>query len=247
MGVDVIRVAGADYDDQDEMDAIVKTAHRHGLRVVASASSDAELRSALLAGADELQHIGTQTLLYSPEIMALIEERVQQGPPLYWNPLAGQVLNAAALAEDHEWLDDPANYAGLPEAMANDIQQALAEYEFCPPAPEYAITLKHKLEQLRSAGVTFVFGSDTGQLGQPAAQATWRELNTWVSQLGMSAEDAIRWATLDSARYIGMGDITGSIVRGKKADLLAVKGNLLKDFTQLQNPVLVIRHGVRYR
>lgn len=246
-GVDLIRIGGAAGGEEEALKAIVDVAHRKGLRVVAGGGSEAEIRLALAVGVDELLHVGVDTPLYSAELLQLIRARTTQGPPLYWTPAVGQVLAPQLLALDHEWLDDPRNYAGLSPTQERDLRHAIGQQAYPVPSPTTVETLRRKLAQLQQAGVHLVFGSGLGQFGQPPAQATWRELEYWVNELGMDPAAALRWATAQAADHVGMGAITGTIARGKKADIIAVPGNPLRHFEVMGSPALVIRHGVRYR
>ena len=60
--------------------------------------------------------------------MALIRDRVRTGPPLYWTVTAGAngQLNAAYLASNPEFLDDPGNFIGLPQPIVDDVRKAIA-------------------------------------------------------------------------------------------------------------------------
>jgi imidazolonepropionase-like amidohydrolase len=58
---------------------------------------------------------------------------------------------------------------------------------------------------------------------------------------------ALKWATADSAAYMGVADQVGTITPGKLADIIAVKGSPLRHFSTLREPVMVIRHGIRYK
>ena len=127
-GVDWIKVINADQLTAEEMKAIVDEAHARGRKVAAHAFSEAEIRRDLLAGVDDLQHLRTQTPEYPPDIVAMIRDRVKNGPPLYWTITAGGngQLNAAYLASNPEFLDDPANFIGLPRSIADDVRRAVA-------------------------------------------------------------------------------------------------------------------------
>ena len=98
------------------MKAIVDEAHARGRKVAAHAFSEAEIRQGLIAGVDDFQHVRTQTPEFPPDVVALIRDRVRNGPPLYWTVTVGGngQLNAAYLASNPEFLDDPANFIGLP-------------------------------------------------------------------------------------------------------------------------------------
>ena len=72
-----------------------------------------------------------------------------------------------------------------------------------------------------------------------------KELATRV-ELGQSTADAIRSATINTAELFGMDD-RGSITVGLKADIIAVKGDPLKDITALQSVDFVMKHGVIYK
>ena len=58
-------------------------------------------------------------------------------------------------------------------------------------------------------------------------QVSWDEDldgNTGTPDL-ITARDVLRWATIDGARVAGVGDYTGSITPGKKADLVIIDGS----------------------
>jgi len=246
-GMDFIKVLGATEQSQEIMDAIVRTAHEGGVRVTAHGRLDEELRVALKAGVDEIQHIGIQTPSLPEDILDMVEERTKSGNPLYWNPTVGTILNADELAADPEWLDDPKNFAGLPADIEQDIRLAIASADFPVQPSGAADTIKRKLQNLGERGVIFTFGSDEGTFGLPASEATWRELEAWVFELGMEPLVALKWATADSAAYMGVADQVGTITPGKLADIIAVKGSPLRHFSTLREPVMVIRHGIRYK
>lgn len=89
------------------------------------------------------------------------------------------------------------------------------------------------------SGVKIAAGSDAGVAphGQNA-----RELELYV-QHGMPPMAALVSATLHGAALIGMSDELGSLEPGKRADLIALRGNPLQDIAALKTPSFVMKDG----
>jgi imidazolonepropionase-like amidohydrolase len=256
-GVDWIKIINAEALTPDEMRAIVDEAHARGRKVAAHAFSEAEIRQGLLAGVDDFQHVRTQTPEYPPDIAALIRERVRTGPPLYWTVTAGGngQLNAASLASNPEFLDDPANFIGLPQPIVDDVRKAIAARiqsgarrgATAQSQDEINAIVKRKVGQVRELGAQIVFGTDVGSWGEVTGHATWMEADLWVRELGMAPMTVIRGMTLDAARMMGADRESGSIAEGKFADVIAVRGDPLRHIDVLRDPRIVIRQGRRFK
>ena len=256
-GVDWVKIISAEAFTPDELRAIVAEAHGRGRKVAAHAFSEAEIRQGLLAGVDDFQHVRTQTPEYPPDIVALIRDRVRAGPPLYWTVTVGGngQLNAAHLASNPEYLDDPANFIGLPQPIIDDVRKAISARGrsgvrrggTVQSQDEINAIVKRKVSQIRELGVQIVFGTDVGSWGEVTGQAAWMEADLWVHELGMDAMTVIRAMTLEAARVMGADRESGSIAEGKFADVIAVRGDPLRHIDVLRDPRIVIRHGRRFR
>lgn len=66
-------------------------------------------------------------------------------------------------------------------------------------------------------------------------------------RFGMTPLQAIRAATVDSARLLGWEDRVGRIAPGFYADLVAVDGDPLEDVSELENVGFVMKGGVVYK
>ena len=247
-GVDVIKIANAEQMPPAAPPAIVAEAHARGIKVTAHGRTDAEIRIGLAAGIDEFQHIGTESPEYPPDLAAAIRQRMKTGPPLAWSITVGIQLNADELAAAPEFLDSPRNFRGLPLTIVNEVRQATAKALATakPPSPDTERIVKRKVEQLREMGVEFVFGSDIGGFGAPAGDGTWRELESWVSELGVDPATAIRKATADAARAMGERQV-GTVAAGMAADIIAVRGNPLQNIDALRDPAIIIMRGEQYK
>lgn len=71
----------------------------------------------------------------------------------------------------------------------------------------------------------------------------WRELYYFHKYVGVSNSFAIYTATKRSAELAGIGHITGSIEKGKSADMIVTAKNPLKDLRALRNLEMVIAKG----
>ena len=164
-------------------------------------------------------------------------------------------LNAAYVASNPEFLDDLANFIGLPPAIVDDVRRAvtartraaLRRGSAVQSQDEINAIVKRKFAQIRDLGVQIVFGTDVGSWGEGAAQATWMEADLWVRELGMPPMMVIQAMTLDAARLMGADRDSGSITAGKLADVIAVRGDPLRHIDVLREPRIVIKHGRRYK
>jgi imidazolonepropionase-like amidohydrolase len=93
------------------------------------------------------------------------------------------------------------------------------------------------------AGVKIAFGTDPGVSvhGENA-----REFGYMV-EAGMPPIEAILSATRNAADLLGASDAVGSIQPGRYADVIAVSGDPLKDVTELQRVVFVMKGGKIHR
>ena len=71
----------------------------------------------------------------------------------------------------------------------------------------------------------------------------WRELYYFHKYVGVSNSFAIYTATKRSAELAGIGDLTGSIEKGKFADLIVTAKNPLEDLKVLRNLEMVVAKG----
>jgi imidazolonepropionase-like amidohydrolase len=91
----------------------------------------------------------------------------------------------------------------------------------------------------KRAGVVIVSGSDAvaGLHGHNT-----REIE-WLVKAGLTPAEALRAATTDAARLLGLEGKVGEIKPGEFADIVAVAGDPLKDITAVEHVEFVLRGG----
>lgn len=71
----------------------------------------------------------------------------------------------------------------------------------------------------------------------------WRELFYYTRYVGVSNSFALYSATCLNAQLAGLGDQTGTIEKGKSADMIVTEKNPLEDLTALRNVDMVMTRG----
>ena len=252
-GVDVIKLIDQDQMTAEEVAAVVDEAHRHRLPVVAHSHRPEEIRRGLAAGVDNFEHTGLATAPeYPADIIALIRERTARMNlgPLWWTPTVEGLFNYERARDDPERLDDPCWEEGLPSDVIADIRQSLRHFDRLPYfqiTPARRPTLERKFRQLRESGVVMLIGTDSGIPGKFHCQSTWNELDVWVNQFGVDPMEAIRSATYWPSVMMGVSGEVGTVSEGKYADIIAVRGDVLRHITLLQDVDVVVKRGRRVR
>lgn len=220
LGADVIKVtatggvlsaANAGLAQQvfdEELEAIVKTAHSLKRKVAAHAHGTDGINAAIKAGVDSIEH---GTYLDDSSIALFKNHNCYHVPTL---------LAVATVVENAE---KPGFY--LPQVAEKARQVG-------PRAQEM-------FRKSHEAGVKIAFGTDTGV--SPHGQNA-REFALMVRG-GMTPEEAIRSATVTASELLDLQKEIGTIEAGKAGDLIAVKGDPLKDVTELEHVSCVIQAG----
>lgn len=252
-GVNCVKLIDQDEMTMEEVRAIVDEAHRLGLMVVAHSHRPEEIRRGLLAGVDNFEHTGLATSPeFPPDLIALLQARTARGNmgPLFWTPTIEGLFNYESLRDDPEALDDPSWHLGLPDSVIADIRSSIVHPDRLPYfqiTPSRRPTLGRKFQQLRESGVVLLVGTDAGIPMKFHSQATWRELEVWVNRLGVDPMTAIRAATYWPAVAMKVDRDVGTVSEGKFADIIAVRGDVLRYINLLQDVDLVVKRGVRYK
>jgi imidazolonepropionase-like amidohydrolase len=254
-GVDVIKMVDQDEMTFEEAEAVVDEAHKHGLPVVAHSHRPEEIRRGLEIGVDNFEHTGLAAAPgYPPDIMAALKERTAtgrvRGGPLYWTPTVEGLWNYDLTIANPEHLDNDCWHLGLEPDTIADIRNSIAnpkELLYFDLTPKRKPTLVNKIHQLREAGVVLLIGTDSGIPMKFHCQSTWRELDVWVYVMDIPARETIRSATYWPAKMMKVSDRWGTVTPGKYADIIAVRGDVLRHISLLQRVDFVMKGGRVYK
>lgn len=254
-GVDIIKLIDQDKMTLETAQAVVTQAHKRGLIVVAHSHRPDEIRRGVEIGVDNFEHTGLTTAPeYPDDIMELLKERTAKGRvaggPLYWTPTVEGLWNYEATVANPEKLDNACWKRGLSQDIVDDISASLenpGQLGYMQLTPLRKPTLKRKIQQLKEAGLVLLVGTDSGIPTKFHCQSTWNELAIWVEEMGMSPMDTIRAATYWPSVLMKVSDKVGTVSKGKYADIIAVKGDVLRHINLLQNVNLVMKNGVLYK
>lgn len=252
-GVDCIKLIDQDQMTFEEIKAVVDEAHAHNLKVVAHSHRPEEIRLGLRAGVDNFEHTGLSSApAYPEDVMDMLVERTAQmnKGPLFWTPTVEGLYNYEYLRDNPEALDNDSWHLDLPDSIITDIKNSIkapGKLPYFQLTPIRKPTLETKFNQLRKAGVVLLIGTDSGIPMKFHSQSTWHELDVWVNEFGYPAIEAIKSATYWPSVFMGVDDRVGSITPGKQADIIAVKGDVLRHIALLQKVDLVIKKGKVYK
>jgi imidazolonepropionase-like amidohydrolase len=252
-GVDCIKLIDQDQMTMEEVRAVVEAARRHRLPVIAHSHRPEEIRRGLAAGVDGFEHTGLSSAPEYPEdIVAALRERTAQMHlgPLFWTPTIEGLFNYEYVRDNPEHLDDPSWHEGLTPEIIADIRGSIQHPDRLPYfqlTPSRRPTLARKFTQLSESGVVLLVGTDSGIPMKFHSQSTWRELDAWVNILGVDPMTAIRGATYWPSVAMKVDGEVGTVSPGKYADIIAVRGDVLRYIALLQRVDVVVRRGVRHR
>ena len=244
-GVDHIKAhAGLTLDDYK---VIVGAAHKHRIRVFAHVYAERDVRNALEAGVDVLQHVGSAGTA-PPYSKDLITEIVNAG-----RPVVVTAAHRAWIYQDTtdfpERLQDPDLRKAFGPDIYAEVQDSLNNWwtlGYFQRTDREMLYRERGVKQFIESGAVMGMGTDSGTPMNFHSEALWREIKVHVD-MGMTPTRAIAAATRVNAQIIGKGRELGSIEPGKRADIIVVNGNPLFDIVALSNVDIVVKDGTVFR
>jgi imidazolonepropionase-like amidohydrolase len=230
-GCDVIKISASPghgaqpardilYLEEDELRACVDAAHKLGKKVRAHAPSRTAILECARAGVDIIDHADR---IDEACIEAILEADCFVVPSMLWSARFLELAEGWDHAEKRLPIDE-----GFPETLEATLARIRGVRE------DFEHTCRMMPEAAR-AGVKMIVGDDYGTPIMPHGDYG-AELVLYVERLGIAPLEVLGWATRNGAEAMGLGDRTGTLEVGKKADLLVVEGDPSVDIGCLADP-----------
>ncbi len=222
--------------------AVIDAAHARDLRVNAHVFYHADAEGLVAAGIDGLVHMVRDVEMSDALIAEIVRRNVYVNPNMSNPRRATQVGTPAWLTPSDPMLKlltetvAPEELAKIEAAYRQRDAQVSADARL-----RYAI-LERSLAKLDAAGANIVLGADTGVEDHLFGVAEHLELQAMVDA-GMTPARALIAATSRAAEYLGLDD-RGSLLPGKRADLLVLDASPLDDITNMRRISRTFINGV---
>ncbi len=239
---------------------LIERAHLHGLTVTAHLESgfrnSTNARDAILMGIDRVEHILGGDQLDSTKAAYPLWSMVDTASTQF-NDIADLFVARHVMFDPT--ITAPIYFTTLPEGFDYWVDERkffspeVQEWVKAKPA-RHAIpswdslynAMKRTTKALYDRGGLLTLGTDNPSTGEfIAGFSAHRELHTLVL-IGIPPAAALKIATINGARAMGVSDKLGTIEAGKLADVFVIGGNPLTNITNTRNVHLVIKSGTIY-
>lgn len=112
-----------------------------------------------------------------------------------------------------------------------------------PKAEKIGPQIQSTFAKAYKAGVKIAFGTDSGV---SAHGDNWQEF-ILMTNAGMTNQDALKSATIETAKLLRIEGKLGQIKPGMLADIIAVQQNPVEDISTVENVIFVMKDGVIYK
>ncbi|HTE43594.1 MAG TPA: amidohydrolase family protein [Gemmatimonadaceae bacterium] len=247
----------------DELRALIERAHFHGLTVTGHLDSgnrnSVNPRDAIMMGIDRIEHfMGGDAFTADRSAYASYEHMSFDTPEFK--------KIVALYKQEHTYFDATISAYGYygkkdPEVFTyfSDEQVYLTPYMRSLRAARPPRTVNQQFENIywnkrkevkgffdAGGGDLITLGTDHPSWGEFFTPfSVHRELLSFALS-GIPNAAVLKFATINAARAMGLGDRLGSIETGKWADLVVVRGNPLQDIRRTRLPRIVIKAGRVY-
>ena len=205
--------------------AIIASAHRHGLRTLAHVFYLADAKKLTEQGVNGFVH----TVRDAPVDQSLLDAMKKRG---VWQVAAtlSREESMFAYGQTPAFINDPffvraASPAAIRLLSSPEHQKTIAASPFYGRYPAFFETAKKNFKALADAGINYSMGTDTGPPGRFAGYGDHWEMQAMVDA-GLTPMQVIVAATRSGAEFLGAKDL-GTLEKSKWADLVVLNANPL--------------------
>ncbi|SCY02957.1 amidohydrolase family protein [Desulfoluna spongiiphila] len=258
------------YSD-DALPAIFRLADAAGKPVAGHAMRRFGVRRALAYPIHSLEHTVSDGPLDETTLQKMVDKKVSVVP----TTILANLYTLLDLAEPipkgllsrRAYLEAPIREAYLASVTEADVEPAIhhtnlamletmqkypfselytrGDYTFNPH--QYLPILTHgrqNLMRMKEAGIRIGCGTDAG-VPLNYHGTIVRELQC-MARLGFTNAEALTCATLNNAHILGMENEAGTLAPGKRADVITMAKNPVKDLAALNDLTLIVKNGTVY-
>lgn len=246
----------------DQLKALIERAHLHGLTVTGHLESGfrntTNAKDAIRMGIDRVEHIlggdeldrtkgayeswihvDTTSREFKDIVHLFISHHVVFDPtitaPVYFTTTADKP------GFDY-WVDERKFFTPYVQQWVKTKPPTT----LLPLGDSLYYAMRRTTKAFYDAGGILTLGTDNPSRGEYLAGfSSHRELQTLVS-IGIPPAAALKIATINGARALGVGSLLGTVEPGKFADLFVITGNPLTDITNTRHVQLVMKGGFVY-
>jgi len=217
------------------MQHVIEYYNDHGVRTTVHVSNEIRAREAIYVGVDTLAH---------PDIQGPVSDKFVRLMAARQTPFASTLTigdGYSRIANHPEFLDQSIYQAVLEPEEIQRLKTTESEKQKKNRWASWMAIMtpvaQENIRKIDAAGGIVALGTD-----QSIGPAVHRELELLVGG-GISPMNAIRIATLNSARFLGKDSDMGSVEEGKIADLVLLSADPLTDINNTKQIETVIKAG----
>lgn len=216
--------------------AVIDEAHRADLKVAAHVFYLEDAKALVEAGVDILAHSVRDQVLDADTISAIKSKGV------YYIPTLELEESFYIFGENPVFMSSPFFRQGVDDRLATLLKDEAKDKNTAPHRKAFRVAMDNA-KKVHEATANIGVGTDSG--ANPYRIPGWaehRELQLLV-EAGLTPIEAIHDATQINARMLAIEDKTGTIEKGKQADLLVLDADPSKDIRNTRKINMIFHNG----
>ena len=138
---------------------------------------------------------------------------------------------------------DRGTRAKLERVLPEERRRSAITYFRSGAVERQRATMEENLRRLKASGVPIAMGTDAGNPGTAHGPSVYREMEA-LQRAGLTTAEVLASSTIVAATAMGIAAETGSVVAGKRADLVVLDADPLADAANYRRVRLVVRNGL---